>query len=123
MRYLPQSFDPDQECDEALLSALSRKLKRLCEEKMLSQKAIEEATGVDQTTVSRAMNGRLKRMTDKVRRIDSYASMRDREMQLPDTIREAAVAFLSAGGHTNELLAFIRNATRLLVRRTYTDVR
>lgn len=87
----------------------------------LSQQAIEAATGVDQTTISRAKNGKLKRVTEKVQRIGDYALMRTHEIEVSREVCEAATMFLTAGGLEAELLAFIRNATRLLQRRVPTD--
>ena len=43
--------------------------------------------------------------------------MRQREIEISQEVREAATIFLTAGGLEAELLAFIRDATRLLQRR------
>ena len=118
---MDKSMNRHQEGDGAFLASLSDTLKRLSADKATLQREIEAATGVDQTTISRAMNGRLRRVTEKVRRISKYANMRERKMQLPQEIHEAAAAFLHAGGQKDELLAFIRDATRLIVRTMRTD--
>jgi transcriptional regulator with XRE-family HTH domain len=102
--------------DHEYLRRLAIALRRLASERGLSQQAIEAATGVDQTTISRAKNGLLKRVTKKVLRIGRYAHMRVSVVVLPHEIGEAAMAFLNAGGNEDELLAFIRDATRLVLR-------
>jgi hypothetical protein len=107
--------------DKAYLKWLAAVLEQTASSSSLSQQAIEAATGVDQTTISRAKNGKLKRVTEKVRRIGDYALMRQREIEISREVREAATIFLTAGGLEAELLAFIRNATRLLQRRAPTD--
>ena len=55
------------------LVALSATLDRLMSSSGPSQQEIEAATGVDQTTMSRAKNGKLRRVTEKVRRLKHYA--------------------------------------------------
>lgn len=122
MRIQHQRSTQNQKSDEEILTSLSKRLKRLAVDKEISQRDIEAATGVDQTTVSRAMNGRLKRVTENVKRIEHYASMRKTRTTLPGEVRDAANAFLRAGGQKKELLAFIRDATRLILRSVPDDM-
>lgn len=57
-----------------------RKLERLAKQLKLdhlpSQETIAMAVGVDQPLVSRARNGELRRMTDRVERLAKYVNMR-----------------------------------------------
>lgn len=103
--------------NELSLAGLSRTLKELLEENILTQSDIEAATGVDQTTISRAKNGRLDRVTEKVRRLKHYADMRMQDRDLPEIVKKEASIFLAAGGSEKELISSIRYATRLVLRR------
>jgi len=101
----------------AYLSAVSAALKKLQSTQRLTQEALEQATGVDQTTISRAIAGKLKRITQNVRRIKRYADMRLRNIHLSGEVLDAARAFLAAGGSEDELLASLRHVTRFVLRR------
>jgi hypothetical protein len=106
----------DTSANFSLLADLSVDLRSLLEGGRATQWDIEEATGVDQTTISRAKNGRLKRVTDKIRRLHAYANMRVRTIAVSSEVAAAATAFLSVGGSEEELISSIRLATRLVLR-------
>jgi transcriptional regulator with XRE-family HTH domain len=103
--------------ERAYLSAVSAALKKLQSTQKLTQEALEQATGVDQTTISRARAGKLKRVTPKIQRVKRYADMRLERVQLSSEILNAAKAFLAAGGSEDELLASLRHVTRFVLRR------
>lgn len=102
--------------DKGYLSALSNALERLTSQQMLSQQEIEAATGVDQTTISRAKNGKLQRVTNKIRRLRRYADMRQMRVKISTEVARTAETFLAAGGTEEELLGSIRHATSLVLR-------
>jgi len=63
--------------EEALfLDELAKVLQELGRTGTATQQDIERATGVDQTTISRAKSGKLRRVTDKLQRLRQYADMR-----------------------------------------------
>ena len=99
------------------LSALSKALKKLLSSQRLTKEAIEQATGVDQTTISRAKAGKLKRVTQKVRSVRMYADMHIGKIHLSGEVLNAAKTFLAAGGSEDELLASLRHVTRFVLRR------
>ena len=101
---------------ERTLADLAACLKLLLNDNGLTQSEIEEATGVDQATISRANNGKLERMTEKLGRLKKYADMRKDSAFLSLPVRAAASEFLSIGGSEEELISSIRLATRLVLR-------
>ena len=101
---------------ERTLADLAACLKLLLNNNGLTQSEIEEATGVDQATISRAKNGKLERMTEKLGRLKKYADMRKDSAFLSLPVRAAASEFLSIGGSEEELISSIRLATRLVLR-------
>ncbi len=101
---------------ERTLADLAACLKLLLTDNGLTQGEIEEATGVDQATISRAKNGKLERMTEKLGRLKKYADMRKDNALLSLPVRAAASEFLSIGGSEEELISSIRLATRLVLR-------
>ena len=102
--------------DKGYLLALSSALIRLTSRQRLSQQEIEAATGVDQTTISRAKNGKLRRVTAKVRRLRRYADMRTKHIKISTRVQRTAETFLASGGTEEELLDSIRHATSLVLR-------
>jgi transcriptional regulator with XRE-family HTH domain len=98
------------------LAELAASLQSLLDDNELTQGDVEEATGVDQATISRAKNGKLERMTEKVHRLQKYADMRKRQIVLSSPVKAAASAFLAVGGSEEELISSIRLATRLVLR-------
>jgi transcriptional regulator with XRE-family HTH domain len=101
---------------ERTLADLASCLKLLLNDNELTQSEIEAATGVDQATISRAKNGKLERMTEKLGRLKKYADMRKDSAFLSLPVRAAASEFLSIGGSEEELISSIRLATRLVLR-------
>lgn len=105
----------------ACLRTLARNLTRLQIQNSATQAQIEAATGVDQTTISRAKNGILKRVTSKIMRLSLYAAMRSKVIRISPKVKDGILGFLNAGGTEDELLAFVRDATRLVVRQRPSD--
>lgn len=116
MRSVRKKNRPTVATNDSLLADLSTCLWSLLDGSMLTQSDIEEATGVDQTTISRAKNGKLKRVTDKVRRLNTYAFKRKNQPIISSQIMAAATAFLAVGGSEEELISSIRLATRMVLR-------
>jgi hypothetical protein len=100
------------------LLELSTVLGRITTGMGVSQKEIEKATGVDQTTISRAKNRKLSRVTTKVRRLRRYADIQRNKIRLSEEIKYAAEGFLAVGGTEDELLGSIRQATRIVLGHT-----
>jgi transcriptional regulator with XRE-family HTH domain len=104
--------------EEALfLDELAKELQELLRAGTATQQDIEKATGVDQTTISRAKSGKLRRVTDKLQRLRRYADMRLGDFKVPAKVDHAARQFLAVGGSEAELLASIEHAISLVTRR------
>lgn len=63
-----------------------------------SQIDIARACNVDQGFVSRAANGKLRRVTPRVDRLWRYVNMRLQGTQVPEKIEGAVRTYLEAGG-------------------------
>ena len=103
--------------EAVFLDELAKALQDLLRSGTFTQQDIERATGVDQTTISRAKSGKLRRVTDKIRRLRLYADMRLLGVKLPAKVDYAARQFLAVGGSEAELLASIEHAISLVTRR------
>lgn len=103
--------------DQAILSALAKTLQALERRGGNTQKSIEIAIQIDQTTISRARHGKLKRVTSKVRRLKAYADMQIERVEITDAVRRAAILFYKLGGSEQELIASIQHATTLIFHR------
>ena len=103
--------------DALFLDELAKVLQGLLRSGAVAQKDIERATGVDQTTISRAKSGKLRRVTGKLQRLHRYADMRSSDFKIPARVDHAVRQFLALGGSEAELLASIEHATSLVTRR------
>lgn len=99
--------------DSAFLQELASALEQL-EHRGSTQVEIERDTGVDQTTISRARAGQLKRVTKPLKRLKQYVDMRLRDTRVSTAVSNAAKGFYAAGGSEGDLLASINLATRLV---------
>ena len=99
------------------LAELAEKLRAIERRGLATQQEMERATGVDQTTISRVVNRRRKRVTEPLRRLKVYADMLLSDEELPSEVREAAREFLSQGGTEAELIASIKHSAKLVSRR------
>lgn len=96
---------------------LADKLRAIERRNLATQQEIEAATGVDQSTVSRVLNRRRKRVTEPIRKLMAYADMRLSKEDLPTEVRDAAREFLSHGGTEAELIASIKHSAKLISRK------
>ena len=102
--------------DSRFLADLAQKLRTIRRRRLATQTAIEARTGVCQETVSKVLNGRRRRRTEELNRLDKYADMLLSENALPPAIKEAVGDFL-AYGTEDELLASLRMCARLVAGR------
>ncbi len=103
--------------DALLLSELAQTLQHILRAASATQIDIERATGIDQTTVSRAKSGKLKRISEKVLRLKSYADMSVKNLNISGEVLRAAKGFYAAGGTEQELVKSIQHVTSLVVPR------
>src|SRR5688572_13630708 len=99
------------------LIKLSTSLRRICRGRLATQAAISDATGVPQSTVSKALHGRLKRETAGTRSLSHYADILLTDGAQSDVDR-AISHFRKAGGTEAELVRLLSAATVLLGRQT-----
>jgi transcriptional regulator with XRE-family HTH domain len=102
--------------DAARLRALAEVLRVLKAKALATQKELETATGVDQTTISRIMNGHRRRFSSNLMRLESYANMLTQGTEIPVAVQEATKEFLVVGTET-ELIASIKLARQLVAGR------
>ena len=105
------------ETDARILAQLSRSLTAIAERRIATQLEIQEVTGVDQPTISRAQKGKLKRITDKVTRLADYANMKLRPPPVSERVSALTTRFYEAGGTERELAASVEHAITLVTRR------
>lgn len=99
---------------EEFLKDLADKLHAIKRGGLATQAEIEAETGVDQTTISRAMNLERRRVTEPLRILMKYADMRLEPSALSPAIGRAVGDFLRRGGSEAELIASIEHATVLV---------
>ena len=104
--------------ESAFLDALAKKLKRVRAQGLATQEQIERETGVDQGTVSKALNGKRRRVNDRLRALDQYANILLGEVTLSAAVSEAARDFLAFGSEA-ELIDSIRHCARLVSHRAH----
>lgn len=110
-----------QEQTVSALDTLARDLGRLLRSKVATQEEIAAATCVAQSTISKALHRKLKRVTPDVRALQKYANILLDQKELPETVYVAAQGFMSAGGSEDELLEAISLSTRLVSGRRRTQ--
>ena len=96
------------------LEQLERDLKRVFRAKIATQEEVAAVLGLAQSTVSKAKRGALKRETADTRALQEYANILLSAREISPRVREAAEAFLSAGGSEAELVEAITFSTRLV---------
>ncbi|MDP4540344.1 helix-turn-helix transcriptional regulator [Qipengyuania sp. DY56-A-20] len=102
--------------DSAFLLELAIKLKAVRSRGLATQTAIEARTGIDQGTISKVLNGKRKRVNDRLRALDKYANILLEDVTLSPQVTEAAREFLTFGSEA-ELVDSIRHCTRLVAHR------
>lgn len=100
--------------DAQYLLELAGKLRQLLTDKIVTQKQIQDAIGVDQSTISRVLNGKRKRKTDQIVRLMKYVNMRIKPAKISSQIESAARDFLVQGGTETELVASIEHSAKLV---------
>jgi transcriptional regulator with XRE-family HTH domain len=99
--------------DSAFLEQLTKKLRAVSKRGLSTQLEIEAKTGVDQGTISKALNGKRRRANERLRKLDEYANILLSNSELPPAISKAAQEFLIFGSQA-ELIATIDHGARLL---------
>jgi transcriptional regulator with XRE-family HTH domain len=99
--------------ESAFLDALAKKLKVVRARGLATQIEIQAQTGVDQGTISKVLNGKRKRVNNRLRTLDQYANMLIGEVTLSPAVSEAAREFLAFGSEA-ELVASIQHCARLV---------
>jgi transcriptional regulator with XRE-family HTH domain len=97
------------------IAGLAAKLHAIKARGLARQADLEEATGVDQSVISRVQRGHRKRMSATLERLDRYADMLLSGPDVPDRVQEAARKFLVVGTES-ELVASIELARQLVAR-------
>jgi transcriptional regulator with XRE-family HTH domain len=102
--------------EAAFLKSLAQKLKLVRERGLATQADIEVQTGVHQETISKVLNGKRRRVNERILVLDRYANMLIGEVILSPTVSDAAREFLAFGSE-EELVDSIRHCTRLVAHR------
>ncbi len=101
------------------LDSLADDLAKILRVKMITQQQISHATKVPQSTISKALNRNLKRITSDLETLRGYANILLERPNLPPAVCAAAHGFMSAGGSEAELVETISLSTRLVRGRGY----
>jgi hypothetical protein len=104
------SFDPRLEQLQRDLSAIRRG-------GLARQEDMAMALSLDQETISKAKNGRLKRWTKSTEAMQEYANMLLGKQSLSKNVQLRARAFLASGGKEETLCAILDVATDIVVGR------
>jgi len=96
------------------LDQLALDLNRIYRARVATQNAIFQATGISQSTISKAKRRLLKRETADTRALQKYANILLRKRSLPKPVEDAVEGFLSAGGSEADLVNLLMTATRLV---------
>ena len=102
---------------ELFFANLAEDLRAVKRKKLATQLEIEEKTGVAQATISRVMNGKVRRITESIERLKKYVNMLLSEDDVPATVKDAAREFLGRGGSEAELIASIEHSANLVTRK------
>lgn len=100
---------------KAPLDDLARNLLALKARRLATQADLAAATGVDQATISRVLNGQRRRMTPRLVRLDKYVNMLLDGGKLSREVQDAAKYFLVRGGTEAELIASIEHSADLVL--------
>src|SRR3989344_3611955 len=96
----------------SLLDGLADDLAALFRSGNVTQIDISKGTGISQSTISKARNRKLKRVTKDVVLLRDYANILLSNDELPVSVCRAARGFLSAGGSESELVETIDLSAR-----------
>lgn len=96
------------------LKDLADKLRAVKSRRLATQVKISLATGVDQGTISRVLNGRRRRVTRRLADLEIYVDMLLKGEKLSLEVQEAARNFLMKGGTEAELIASIEHSADLV---------
>jgi transcriptional regulator with XRE-family HTH domain len=96
--------------------AIGPEAKAIRARRLATQAQIEASTGVDQGTISKALNGKRRRVNERLQILDKYADMLIGKDELPPAVSHAAREFLIFGSEA-ELVASIEHCARLVSRR------
>lgn len=97
------------------LEGLAEKLRAVKSRGLATQVDIATATGVDQATISRVLNGRRRRFTRPLADLEKYVDILLSDGQLSSEVQEAARGFLIRGGTETELIASIEHSANLVL--------
>lgn len=104
--------------ESTFLLELAKKLKAVRSRGLATQTQMEGEVGVDQGTISKVLNGKRRRVNDRLRSLDQYANMLLGEVTLSPQVSEAAREFLAFGTEA-ELIETIRHCTKLVAHRAH----
>lgn len=97
------------------LDDLAEKLRAIKSRGLATQVQLSAATGVDQGTISRVLNGRRRRMSARLTKLSEYVDMLLGSEELSSEVQEAAKDFLVRGGSEAELIASIEHSAKLVL--------
>lgn len=97
------------------LDDLTEKLRAVKSRGLATQVQLSAATGVDQGTISRVLNGRRRRMSARLTKLSEYVDMLLGSEELSSEVQEAAKDFLVRGGSEAELIASIEHSAKLVL--------
>ena len=95
-------------------AGLAEKLRAVKRRSLATQMQISNGTGVDQATISRAMNGKRRRVTEPILRLEKYVDMLLLNDGVSAEVRQAAREFFGRGGSETELIASIEHSANLI---------
>ena len=97
------------------LDDLAKKLRAIKDRRLATQAELAAATGVDQATISRVLNGQRRRMTRRLVELEEYVNMLLSGRKLSRQVQDAARDFLVRGGTEAELIASIDHSADLVL--------
>ena len=99
---------------DSVLSDLPKKLRAVKRQNLATQSELQRITGVNQATISRVLNGKIRLVTKRILLLNNYVDMLLGERELSTDIQEAAREFLGVGGSEAELIASIHHSAKLV---------
>ena len=105
------------------LDDLAEKLRAIKRRRLATQAQIAAATGIDQATISRVLNGQRHRVTRPLSELHEYVYMLLGDERLSVEVQEAAKSFLVRGGTEAELIASIEHSADLVLRKLRQSMR
>jgi predicted transcriptional regulator len=102
--------------DSGRLQVLKEGLRTVKAKRLATQKELERRTGVDQTVISRVVNGRRRRFSASLVPLENYVDMLLERSEIPLAVQNATMEFLVVGTES-ELIASIKLARQLVAGR------